>query len=200
VNTGGNMAKKITPSTGNVFEDLGFPKEEAENLRVRSALMATIRAILEEEGLVLTKHTLRGITLMSKQASDKLPEGVLSNGNGNGYGNGNGNGVINTPVDTGPVDGYGTNVRFTQRTDGTWGATGIVKWDFNGFAGDVYNDNSALTKSISPRPSNFSAPKLSSIVRESVLDATENAIRAGILALIKPVITSTLGLCVAKTK
>jgi len=45
------MAKKITPSTGNVFEDLGFPKEEAENLRVRSALMATIRGILEEEGL-----------------------------------------------------------------------------------------------------------------------------------------------------
>jgi len=26
------MSEKITPSTGNVFEDLGFPKEEAENL------------------------------------------------------------------------------------------------------------------------------------------------------------------------
>ena len=45
------MAENITRSTGNVFEDLGFPKEEAENLKVRSALMAVIRAILEEEGL-----------------------------------------------------------------------------------------------------------------------------------------------------
>ena len=57
------MAKKITPSTGNVFEDLGFPKEEAENLRVRSALMATIRAILEEEGLTQARAAnLFGVT------------------------------------------------------------------------------------------------------------------------------------------
>lgn len=45
------MAEKIIPSTGNVFEDLGFPKEEAENLKLRSFLMATIRAIIQEEGL-----------------------------------------------------------------------------------------------------------------------------------------------------
>ncbi len=45
------MAEKITPSNGNVFEDLGFAKEEAENLKVRSSLMAIIRAIIEEEGL-----------------------------------------------------------------------------------------------------------------------------------------------------
>ena len=57
------MAKKITPSTGNVFEDLGFPKEEAENLRVRAALMATIRAILEEEGLTQAQAAkLFGVT------------------------------------------------------------------------------------------------------------------------------------------
>ena len=57
------MAKKITPSTGNVFEDLGFPKEEAENLRVRSALMATIRTILEEEGLTQAQAAkLFGVT------------------------------------------------------------------------------------------------------------------------------------------
>ena len=57
------MAKKITPSTGNVFEDLGFPKEEAENLRVRSALMATIRTILEEEGLTQARAAnLFGVT------------------------------------------------------------------------------------------------------------------------------------------
>ena len=45
------MAKRITPSTGNVFEDLGFPKEEAENLKIRSTLMAIIRTIIEEDGL-----------------------------------------------------------------------------------------------------------------------------------------------------
>ncbi len=57
------MARKITPSTGNVFEDLGFPKEEAENLRVRSALMATIRAIIEEEGLTQARAAkLFGVT------------------------------------------------------------------------------------------------------------------------------------------
>ena len=57
------MGKKITPSTGNVFEDLGFPKEETENLRVRSALMATIRTILEEDGLTQAQAAeLFGVT------------------------------------------------------------------------------------------------------------------------------------------
>ena len=45
------MSEKITHSTGNVFQDLGFPPEEAENLRVRSALMAIIRAIIAENNL-----------------------------------------------------------------------------------------------------------------------------------------------------
>jgi len=57
------MTQKITHSTGNVFEDLGFPKEEAENLKVRSALMASIRAILEEEGLTQARAAdLFGVT------------------------------------------------------------------------------------------------------------------------------------------
>jgi hypothetical protein len=30
------MAIKIRQSTGNVFRDLGFPREEAENLKVRA--------------------------------------------------------------------------------------------------------------------------------------------------------------------
>lgn len=45
------MTEEITPSTGNVFEDVGFSKEEAENLKVRSALMGKLRSIIEEEGL-----------------------------------------------------------------------------------------------------------------------------------------------------
>lgn len=42
---------EMTPSTGNVFADLGFTPEEAENLKVRSALMGSIRQIMESQGL-----------------------------------------------------------------------------------------------------------------------------------------------------
>lgn len=45
------MTEQITPSTGNVFEDVGFPGEEAENLKVRSVLMGKLRSIIEEEDL-----------------------------------------------------------------------------------------------------------------------------------------------------
>jgi predicted XRE-type DNA-binding protein len=41
----------VTRSTGNVFEDLGFPQDEPENLRVRSILMGSIRGVIETEGL-----------------------------------------------------------------------------------------------------------------------------------------------------
>ena len=34
---------KITPSTGNVFRDLGFPREEAEHLLIRSDLMIAVQ-------------------------------------------------------------------------------------------------------------------------------------------------------------
>ena len=47
--------------------------------------------------------------------------------------------------------------------------------------------------SISPRPINCSAPPVSRIVRESILEETLNAIRAGKLALIVPVIIFTEG-------
>lgn len=45
------MSDDITRSTGNVFEDLGFPPDEAEILRVRSILMGSIRTVIEAEGL-----------------------------------------------------------------------------------------------------------------------------------------------------
>lgn len=41
------MATKVHRSTGNVFQDVGFPPEEAENLRIRSELMIQVRKILE---------------------------------------------------------------------------------------------------------------------------------------------------------
>ena len=53
---------------------------------------------------------------------------------------------------------------------------------------------------MSPWPSRFSAPFMSSTVRESVLLATWKAIREGKLALMTPVITSTDGRWVASTR
>ena len=55
-------------------------------------------------------------------------------------------------------------------------------------------------KSMSPFPTSFSAPAISSMVLESNWDDTANAIRDGIFALITPVITSTDGLWVATIK
>src|SRR6185312_1739102 len=53
---------------------------------------------------------------------------------------------------------------------------------------------------MSPRPSSFSAPPMSRMVRESVIEGTANAIRVGKLALIRPVTTSSDGRCVATTR
>jgi predicted XRE-type DNA-binding protein len=44
-------ARKIRRSTGNVFRDLGFTTEEAENLRIRSELMARLASVIEERDL-----------------------------------------------------------------------------------------------------------------------------------------------------
>lgn len=41
----------VTPAGGNVFADLGFSAEEAENLKVRSDLMREIRKVIEVRGL-----------------------------------------------------------------------------------------------------------------------------------------------------
>ena len=53
---------------------------------------------------------------------------------------------------------------------------------------------------MSPRPNSVSAPTWSRMTRESVDEATANEMRAGKLALIRPVTTSTLGRCVATTR
>jgi len=42
---------QVSKSTGNVFADLGFDRDEAEHLRIRSALMATLRRTLQEKEL-----------------------------------------------------------------------------------------------------------------------------------------------------
>jgi predicted XRE-type DNA-binding protein len=42
---------KITRSSGNVFRDLGFGREEAEHLTIRSELMIKIEKLLKARGL-----------------------------------------------------------------------------------------------------------------------------------------------------
>ena len=41
----------ITPSGGNIFSDLGFTGEEAENLKIRSTLMIEIHRIIQRRDL-----------------------------------------------------------------------------------------------------------------------------------------------------
>ncbi len=45
------MTTKIRRSSGNVFRDLGFDREEAEHLKLRSDLMIEIRKVIEARGL-----------------------------------------------------------------------------------------------------------------------------------------------------
>ena len=45
------MKEKITPSSGNVFEDLGFDSAEAVILKMRSSLMNDLRSYIEKDGL-----------------------------------------------------------------------------------------------------------------------------------------------------
>jgi predicted XRE-type DNA-binding protein len=45
------MKVKITPSSGNVFHDLGFSREEAEHLLVRADLMIQLQQLIASRGL-----------------------------------------------------------------------------------------------------------------------------------------------------
>ena len=44
------MKERITKSSGNVFVDLGFSKEEAAVLAMRAELMARLRGVIDERG------------------------------------------------------------------------------------------------------------------------------------------------------
>jgi predicted XRE-type DNA-binding protein len=45
------MSTKITRGSSNVFHDLGFSPEEAENLRIRAELMMALTRQIEQRGL-----------------------------------------------------------------------------------------------------------------------------------------------------
>ena len=54
---------RMTPSSGNVFLDIGFPPGEAEHLLVRSRLMMAIEQLIKERGLTQTRAArLFGVT------------------------------------------------------------------------------------------------------------------------------------------
>ncbi|HEU0301053.1 MAG TPA: helix-turn-helix transcriptional regulator [Longimicrobium sp.] len=45
------VIEHTTPADGNIFADLGFPPEEAENLLIRSTLMSEMIGIIQDRGL-----------------------------------------------------------------------------------------------------------------------------------------------------
>ena len=50
-----NNSVKITPSTGNVFRDLGFSADEAEHLLIRADLLIHLQKAIASRGLTQTK-------------------------------------------------------------------------------------------------------------------------------------------------
>jgi predicted XRE-type DNA-binding protein len=57
------MRSQITPSSGNVFLDVGFDAEEAAHLAVRSSLMFSIRKLIQDQNLTQAKAAqLLGVT------------------------------------------------------------------------------------------------------------------------------------------
>ena len=44
-------AVRVTPSTGNLFRDLGFSKEESEHLLVRADLLIQVQKVIASRGL-----------------------------------------------------------------------------------------------------------------------------------------------------
>ena len=57
------MAVKVQQSTSNVFQDLGFPSEEAENLKVRADLMIQISKLIQSRQLTQARAgALFGVT------------------------------------------------------------------------------------------------------------------------------------------
>ena len=57
------VATKLRRSSGNVFRDLGFATEEAENLRIRAELMVRLTRVIEAEELTQAEAArLLGVT------------------------------------------------------------------------------------------------------------------------------------------
>ena len=62
---------KITPSSGNLFRDLGFPREEAEHLLIRADLMIEVQKIIASRHLT-QKAVARILRVTQPRVSDLL--------------------------------------------------------------------------------------------------------------------------------
>jgi len=69
------MTTKIRRSSGNVFRDLGFDREEAEHLKLRSALMIEIRKVIETREL--TQAAAAGLFGVSQPRVSDLVRGKI---------------------------------------------------------------------------------------------------------------------------
>jgi predicted XRE-type DNA-binding protein len=70
---------KITPSSGNVFRDIGFDKDEAESLKLRSELMMRIEDFYEKSGMTQAEAARRlGLTAPRFNALLKGKIGIFS--------------------------------------------------------------------------------------------------------------------------
>ena len=57
------MDESVIRSSGNVFEDLGFDREEAEHLKIRADLMIQLRRYIRDAGLTQTQAAIQfGVT------------------------------------------------------------------------------------------------------------------------------------------
>ena len=45
------MKTKVTRSTGNIFRDVGFSRDEAEHLKIRADLLIDVQTAIKERGL-----------------------------------------------------------------------------------------------------------------------------------------------------
>ena len=71
------MKLRVTPSTGNVFHDLGFRREEAEHLLVRADLMIQVQKLIAARRLK-QKEVAELLGVSQPRVSDLLPLGSTS--------------------------------------------------------------------------------------------------------------------------
>ena len=63
------MAIRIQRSSGNVFTDMGFPREEAAHLLIRTDLMIHLTALIAEHGLT-QKQAAKALGVTQPRISD----------------------------------------------------------------------------------------------------------------------------------
>jgi predicted XRE-type DNA-binding protein len=68
---------QMTLASSNIFEDLGFSPQEAENLRLRSELMQQITTLIEAQSLTIeqaAQHFVEPIETITALQSGKIGE------------------------------------------------------------------------------------------------------------------------------